>query len=186
MILKKKLIDILFFPIIHIIIEYLEDNGRCICNHFENDRFHFARSNKEIWEYMSKYQLLPKLYRMKKIPSKVSAFFIHPYLCVKHHIGKSSLLPSVNTLMCLITHLLKEKNKTLNESENKCHTITEGELYFIQRLRIYDTKVFMHCTTFEDTELLKSFIERCCIDVFLTGNSCCSGKGFAIQLYKSS
>jgi hypothetical protein len=178
---KKTLEKLFFFPIIHIIIEYLEDSGRCICNSFGNDRFRFARTSKEVWEYMSKYGLLPTLYTMKKIPSNISHFFIRPYLCMKHHVDES-IIKYIDNLFHSISQLLKKKEFP-GCLENEYHPISGGELEFIRRLRRYDNKEFIHCSTCEDAEELKCIIKNQCINVFLNGNSCCTGKGFSIELH---
>ena len=175
--------DLIVEPYILLILEYLDDPGRCICNQYENETYFFSIVNKEIYTLIKRYHRLSRVYHYTPIPTDISGFFRIPAFCTKHHLVSPISTTHIYTLYTSMRNM-KRMQDQITDEHVKRNTMgsgfTQGEMAFICRMMKNDLCEFIHGNTYEDADIIK----RCILDytdhIYLTGNSCCSGRGFSI------
>lgn len=170
---------IIFFPIIHLVIEYLDVSKNCICYNKCNDILSLALINKEINQYLRHYNLL--------LPTRVLYFsinnpFINNYfklkkICLRHHLKNNiSIFQHVIKLLKNIDNLKKSKNiKDIDWIEFNSRIFNENAEYKGNR-KIID---YIHC---DNTIACKEFINNYCCNI-RTRYLCCGGQGVSVEIY---
>ena len=170
---------IIFFPIIHLVIEYLDISKNCICYDHCNDLLSFALINKEMYRYVNQFNLLKPT---RVLYFSINKTFIKDYfklhnICLRHH-----LLNDVSLLQHIIK-LLKNINNQINSKNNNSIDWMEfNRMIFneneedINKKKIID---YIHC---ENISACKEFINKYCCNL-RTRYTCCGGTGLSVEIY---
>lgn len=178
------LTNVVFFPIIHLIIEYLDIYNNCICNIINNDILSLTLVNKEIYKYIIYYNLLrpTRILYYTINDAFVKDFIKMEHICVKHHLVNDT------TYLKDIINMLKNCNTNKEESINSDRFMPSLDLAdFIKRNHQQNKRQknkkkiidYIHCKNIDGCkEFLNNYCQNICVRY-----SCCSGKGFSIDIY---
>ena len=177
--------SIIFFPIPHLIIEYLYQ-PLCIChfNHncysYDNLIYHeilcFLLLNKTTVKYMKQFELLKKPPSFYKIPNNYISFFDISYICSIHDLTfthYTRLISSIDVLLHSKYNMLPVNVDDIPDDINN----------IINNLIGNSNKEFIHTDDYIVSASFKNFIRKHCKFIKITQESCCSGLGFAISFF---
>ena len=162
---------IIIFPLIHLILEYL-DISKCICddNYLDNNVYNLSLTCKELNKYIKDNKLIIKK-KYIKIPNSLDNYFNIKYICEDH------LEISIKKYKEICNNI-HELHNVCNVSVDDNISLFEKELKFIKK----DNEKFIHDINYKNALSLKNFIKRRCINICISQESCCDGKGFGIKL----
>lgn len=179
--------SIIFFPIPHLIIEYLFQPP-CICyfnlnNNYNSpsydkfichDVYSFLLVNKNTVKYMNQFELLKKPPPFYKIPNKYLSFFDISYVCSQHNL---TFTHYTQLLSCIDVLLSKYNMLPVNVDD-----IPDDINNMINNLINTSNKEFIHTDDYNLSASFKNFIRcHCNRSINITQESCCNGLGFAIS-----
>lgn len=153
-----KFSNLIVEPYLLLIIEYLDDPGRCSCNNYTNDVYSLSIVNKEVRCFMQRHNKIPFLYPEIIIIPEYQSYFNEKVYCTKHN------------YFDIDTILKSLKNITSIQNNTKC----------IKRHGSY-CKEFIHCSTVSKAKEMKSWIMKN-TQLVVNKEFCCSGLGFSISL----
>lgn len=170
--MNKTLIDLIVEPYLLLFIEYLEDPGLCLCNHYCNDIYHLSIVNKEIYSFMAKYKKLSVIYPKKHIPITLNRFFSRNSYCIKHDIISPLTPLHIDMISKSIQHITDQRNYPEKKTFGMIEWEIDGKI---------SSKEFIHCKTKKESSALKKWIlQHTYYLVHL--HDCCSGTGFEIDI----
>ena len=167
--------DLIVEPYILLIIEYLDNPGRCICNDFQDECYNVSVVNKEMYAFITKYKKMSPVYGFKSVLNHVQEYFTLPVYCVHHHLNPNIKPSYVDKVTLGIKALLNKQNKNQNGFGIN-NLLWDKEMFNSEKME------FIHGKNKEEAYEIKQFIYQYTNKIYLLQNSCCSGSGFAISL----
>ena len=165
---------IFFFPIIHLVIEFL--NEECVCNNnIENNIFNMYLTCKEIHNYIKEYKLLKIGY--KNIPYDIKNYFNINYHCLQHNKIKIESLEKIFKEIRLLKGDFNLKNISNNKEKYK--------IYDIFKIRDnLDNCRYIHDNNKNELLEIKNYMNKNNKNIEIDPILCCSGSGFGIKMLK--
>lgn len=174
--------DIIFFPIIHLIIEYLDLSNNCICNNQFNDLLSIALVNKELYNYLINYNIeKPTRILYYSITNLFTTnYFKIKNICVKHHLlNDTTYIHDILNVFkrCYIEEKVMENKNYLNRDwvDITKRNNAPNKLKKKNKKKIID---YIHC---KNIDACKQFLNNYCKNICIR-YSCCGGEGFSIEI----
>lgn len=166
--------DLIVEPYILLIIEYLDNVGRCICNNFQDDKLSVCIVNKEMYRFIHKYKPMSPIHGFYTVPSFCTAYFNRPTFCMYHHLDEREG-SFFHTICSGIRTLQQKQNRTAINSN-----MLSWEVDYID-MRKNDEIEYIHGKDYTEAQDMKSFILKHTKGIKIMQNTCCTGRGFAIS-----
>ena len=151
-------VDLIVEPFLLLIIEYLSDSGRCLCNNYRNDVYNLSIVNSEIRTFMLQHNVVSVLYEPIKIPTVLQHYFTKQEYCSKH-VGIN-----INDVLTAVRNISRDQRDPSFPLMENCYK-----------------REFIHSESVIEAKSAKSWLKNNTFLLVDNSSTCCSGRGFCVS-----